>query len=143
MGLHNALREGQPQAAAHSRPFGFCPALVETIEDMLEEIVGEIEDEYDARERHYEALPDGSFRIDARMEIDAINEILGLHLPTGDYATLAGFILAQLERIPQRGELLLHDGLMLEIEEATNRPVERVHIVPRPSPPAEGEKGEV
>jgi len=41
-----------------------------TIEDMIEEIVGEIEDEYDARERLYEVLPDGSFRIDARMEID-------------------------------------------------------------------------
>jgi putative hemolysin len=68
---------------------------------------------------------------------------LGLHLPTGDYATLAGFILAQLERIPQRGELLMHDGLMLEIEEATNRAVERVHAVPRPSPPAQHEKGEV
>jgi CBS domain containing-hemolysin-like protein len=76
------------------------------------------------------------------MEIDAINEILGLHLPTGDYATLAGFILDQLERIPQRGELLMHDGLMLEIEAATNRTVERVHIVPRPSQPVEKEKSE-
>jgi CBS domain containing-hemolysin-like protein len=108
-----------------------------TIEDMLEEIVGEIEDEYDARERLYEVLPDGSLRIDARMEIDAINEVLGLHLPTGDYATLAGFILAQLERIPQRGELLLHDGLMLEIEKATNRTVECVHVVPPSSAPEE------
>jgi CBS domain containing-hemolysin-like protein len=76
------------------------------------------------------------------MEIDAINEILALHLPTGDYTTLAGFILDQLERIPQRGELLIHDGLMLEIEAATNRTVERVHVVPRHSPPIEFEKGE-
>ncbi len=105
---------------------------------MLEEIVGEIEDEYDAGGRLYEVLPDGSFRIDARMEIDAINELLALNLPTGDYTTLAGFILAQLERIPQRGELLVHDGLMLEIEEATNRTIERVHVFPRPAPPADG-----
>jgi CBS domain containing-hemolysin-like protein len=68
---------------------------------------------------------------------------LGIHLPTGDYTTLAGFILAELERIPQRGELLMHDGLMLEIEEATNRTVERVHVVPHPAPPAEREKGQV
>jgi putative hemolysin len=67
---------------------------------------------------------------------------LGLHLPTGNYATLAGFILAQLERIPQRGELLMYDGLMLEIERATNRAVEGVHIVPRPSPSVEGEKAD-
>ncbi len=139
--LKDVQRKGIPLAVVVDE-YGGSIGIV-TIEDMLEEIVGEIEDEYDARERHYEVLPDGSFRIDARMEIDAINEILGLHLPTGDYATLAGFILAQLERIPQRGELLLHDGLMLEIEEATNRTVERVHIVPRPSPPADREKGEV
>jgi putative hemolysin len=138
--LRDVQQKGIPLAVVVDE-YGGSVGIV-TIEDMLEEIVGEIEDEYDARERHYEVLPDGSLRIDARMEIDAINEILGLHLPTGDYATLAGFILAQLERIPQRGELLLHDGLMLEIEEATNRNVERVHIVPRPSAPAEREKGE-
>jgi putative hemolysin len=138
--LKDVQQKGIPLAVVVDE-YGGSVGIV-TIEDMLEEIVGEIEDEYDAHERHYEVLPDGSFRIDARMEIDTINEILGLHLPTGDYATLAGFVLAQLERIPQRGELLLHDGLMLEIEEASNRTVERVHIVPRPSGLAEREKGD-
>jgi CBS domain containing-hemolysin-like protein len=139
--LKDVQQKGIPLAVVVDE-YGGSVGIV-TIEDMLEEIVGEIEDEYDARERLYEVLPDGSFRIDARMEIDAINEILGLRLPTGDYATLAGFILAQLERIPQRGELLMHDGLMLEVEEATNRTVERVHVVPGSFPPAEREKGEV
>jgi putative hemolysin len=138
--LKDVQQKGIPLAVVVDE-YGGSVGIV-TIEDMLEEIVGEIEDEYDARERLYEVLPDGSFRIDARMEIDAINEILGLHLPTGDYATLAGFILAQLERIPQRGELLMHDSLMLEVEEVTNRTVECVHVVPRPSPPADREKGE-
>ena len=138
--LKDVQQKGIPLAVVVDE-YGGSVGIV-TIEDMIEEIVGEIEDEYDARTRLYEILPDGSFRIDARMEIDAINEILGLHLPSGDYATLAGFILAELERIPQRGELLMHDGLMLEIEEATNRTVERVHVVPRPAPPVESEKGE-
>jgi CBS domain containing-hemolysin-like protein len=133
--LKDVQQKGIPLAVVVDE-YGGTVGIV-TIEDMLEEIVGEIEDEYDARERLYEILPDGSFRVDARMEIDAINEILGLHLPTGNYATLAGFILAQLERLPQRGELLTHDGLMLEIEKATNRTVEGVHIVPRPAPPVE------
>jgi CBS domain containing-hemolysin-like protein len=139
--LKDVQQKGVPLAVVVDE-YGGSIGIV-TIEDMLEEIVGEIEDEYDARERLYEVLPDGSFRIDARMEIDTINEILGLHLPTGNYETLAGFILTQLERIPQRGELLMHDGLMLEIEEATNRTVEGVHIVPRPAQPGEGEKGGV
>jgi putative hemolysin len=136
--LKDVQQKGIPLAVVVDE-YGGAVGIV-TIEDMLEEIVGEIEDEYDARERLYEILPDGSYRIDARMEIDAINEILGLHIPLGDYATLAGFVLAQLERIPRRGELLMHDGLMLEIEEATNRTVERVHIFPRPSLRTESEK---
>jgi CBS domain containing-hemolysin-like protein len=138
--LKDVQQKGIPLAVVVDE-YGGTVGIV-TIEDMLEEIVGEIEDEYDARERLYEILPDGSFRVDARMEIDTINEILGLHLPTGNYATLAGFILAQLERLPQRGELLIHDGLMLEIEKATNRTVEGVHIVPRPVPPVEREIGD-
>jgi putative hemolysin len=134
--LRDVQRKGIPLAIVVDE-YGGSVGIV-TIEDMLEEIVGEIEDEYDARARLYEVLPDGSFRIDARMEIDAINEILGLNIPTGDYATLAGFILAQLERIPRRGELLMHDGLMLEVEEASNRAVQRVHVFPRASLPEGG-----
>jgi CBS domain containing-hemolysin-like protein len=134
--LRDVQQKGIPLAVVVDE-YGGSVGIV-TIEDMLEEIVGEIEDEYDAGARLYEVLPDGSFRIDARMEIDAINEILGLNIPTGDYATLAGFILAQLERIPRRGELLMHDGLMLEVEEASNRTVQRVHVFPRTSLPEGG-----
>jgi putative hemolysin len=136
--LRDVQQKGIPLAVVVDE-YGGSVGIV-TIEDMLEEIVGEIEDEYDAEACLYEILPDGSLRIDARMEIDAINEILGLNIPTGDYTTLAGFILAQLERIPQRGELLMHDGLMLEVEEATNRTIERVHIVPRASMPLDRER---
>lgn len=136
--LRDVQQKGVPLAVVVDE-YGGSVGIV-TIEDMLEEIVGEIEDEYDAAQRLYEMLPDGSFRIDARMEVDTINEILGLNIPTGDYATLAGFILAQLERIPQPGEILVHDGLMLEIEEATTRTIERVHAFPRSSPPKGEEK---
>jgi CBS domain containing-hemolysin-like protein len=138
--LKDVQQKGIPLAVVVDE-YGGSVGIV-TIEDMIEEIVGEIEDEYDARARLYEVLPDGSLRIDARMEIDALNEILGLRLPTGDYATLAGFILAELERIPQRGELLMHDGLIIEIEDATNRAVERVHVVPRSAPGVESGKAE-
>jgi putative hemolysin len=131
--LRDVQQKGVPLAVVVDE-YGGSVGIV-TIEDMVEEIVGEIEDEYDAAERLYEVLPDGSLRIDGRMEIDAINEILGLNLPTGHYTTLAGFILAQLERIPRPGEILVHDGLMLEVEAATNRAIERVHVFPRPSPP--------
>ena len=131
--LRDVQQKGVPLAVVVDE-YGGSVGIV-TIEDMVEEIVGDIEDEYDARQHLYEVLPDGSFRIDARMEIDAINEVLSLPLPTGDYTTLAGFILDRLERIPLRGELLMHEGLMLEIEEATNRAVERVRIFPQAAPP--------
>lgn len=137
--LRDVQQKGIPLAVVVDE-YGGTVGIV-TIEDMLEEIVGEIEDEYDSGERLYEMLADGSYRVDARMEIDALNEVLGLNIPTGDYATLAGFILARLERIPRQGELLVHEGLMLEVEAATNRAVERVRVFRRPPAPTDKEEG--
>lgn len=99
-----------------------------TVEDLLEEIVGEIQDEFEAEAKPYQRLPDGSFLIEARMEIDAINEELGLQIPKGSYETLAGFVITQLERIPQPGEVLRTSGLELTIVHATPKSVKEVRV---------------
>jgi CBS domain containing-hemolysin-like protein len=102
-----------------------------TIEDLLEEIVGEIEDEYDVGESLYEALPDGGYLFDARMEIDTINEKLGLDLPKGDYETLGGFVMMLLERIPQTGEEFTYEHWEFCIENATERAIHKIKVQPR------------
>lgn len=101
---------------------------VVTIEDMLEEIVGEIEDEYDTGERLYEKGSDESYYINARMEIDAINEQLSLKIPKGDYETLGGFLLHRLERIPKIGEMLEEDGMVFKIMESDDKSIKKVEV---------------
>ncbi|KMP10368.1 hypothetical protein UR09_06450 [Candidatus Nitromaritima sp. SCGC AAA799-A02] len=105
--------------------YGGCNGLT-TIEDLLEEIVGEIEDEYDKPEKQYEAYADGGYLIDAQMEIDAINETLKLNLPTGDYETLAGLILNRLETIPQPGEQVVVNDIRLTVKETSRRQIQSV-----------------
>lgn len=99
-----------------------------TVEDLLEEIVGEIEDEYDSIRELYEELPDGGFLIDGRMEIDSINERLGLDLPKGDYETLGGFVIHLLQEIPSAGKTFSYGDLVFTIVAANNRRIKEVKI---------------
>lgn len=99
-----------------------------TIEDMLEEIVGEIEDEHDAGERLYEANSDGAYIINAKMEIDTINEHLPFKIPKGDYETLAGFLLNQFQRIPKPGDIIECEGVIFRIIDSDERSIKRVEV---------------
>lgn len=99
-----------------------------TLEDSLEEIVGEIEDEFDEFSGEmYQQMADGSYRINARMEIDEINELMSFHLPEGTFETLGGFLLSEFRRIPAVGETLEYKGFLFKIEEANDRSIIRVH----------------
>lgn len=111
---------------------GGCTGIV-TIEDLLEEIVGEIEDEYDKPEKGYEHYADGGYLIEADMEINVINDDLNLNLPTGDYETLAGLVIHHLEKIPNSGEQLVVNGFRLTIKEASKRKIQTI-IVRKLSP---------
>src|SRR5439155_10003073 len=75
-----------------------------TVEDLLEEIVGEIEDEYDQREVLHEALPDGTVRVQGGMQVGRLNELFPWQLPEGDYDTIAGLVITHLGRIARVGE---------------------------------------
>jgi len=116
--------------------YGGCIGLT-TVEDLLEEIVGEIEDEYDKPEQKFQPYPGGGFIIDGEMEIDAINETIKLNLPTGDYETLAGLILDRLETIPLSGEQLILDDIRLTVKETSRRKIQSViaiKIIPPEKP---------
>jgi CBS domain containing-hemolysin-like protein len=101
-----------------------------TAEDLLEEIVGEIEDEYDRREILYEALPDGGTRIQGGMRIDRLNELYPWQLPAGDYETIAGLVTTHLGRIPRAGERLRIAGLAVEVTRADARALREVIVRP-------------
>lgn len=83
--------------------FGGTAGLI-TVEDIIEEMFGEIRDEYDTEEEMCKKLEDSSYVISGKIEVDYFNEEFELDIPTGDYATIAGFITSNLGRIPAKGE---------------------------------------
>ena len=86
-----------------------------TIEDLLEEIVGEIQDEHDDESLQVHDLEDGSRLISAQMPIDDFNELLGKNFEEEDVDTLGGFITATLGHIPVRHEMVMQDGVKLTV----------------------------
>jgi CBS domain containing-hemolysin-like protein len=103
---------------------------VVTLEDILEEIVGEIHDEHDRAPASVERLPDGSFLVAARTNLEELNEALDWTLPKRDYETVAGLVLATLHRIPRRGEEFQVDGYTITVLEADERHVTAVKVTP-------------
>ncbi len=107
--------------------YGGATGIV-TIEDLLEEIVGEITDEFDQEVTPFKKLGEGHYLINARMEIKALNEILHLDLPSGDYETLAGFLISQLGELPRGGEQLRYRNLRFTVRQAEPRAVKEVEL---------------
>jgi putative hemolysin len=107
-----------------------------TFEDIVEEIVGEINDEYDSELSPFKQVGTNSFLVQARMEIKQINEQINLELPEGDYETVGGFLLQQFGRIPETGYELYFDtpaaALKFIIRKANPRQIESVLIEKTP-----------
>jgi putative hemolysin len=99
-----------------------------TIEDLLEEIVGEITDEFDQEVTPYRKLGEGHYLISARTEIKVLNESLHLKLPAGDYETLAGFLISQLGDLPRAGEHLQYRNFKFTVRQAEARAVKEVEL---------------
>jgi CBS domain containing-hemolysin-like protein len=109
-------REGSHLAVVVDEYGGTAGVL--TMEDVLEELVGEIDDEYDpVPARMSRVLPSGTYELPGTLHPDEVAEACGLELPDGPYETIAGFVLAELGRIPDPGDRLEHEGWSLEVTE--------------------------
>jgi len=107
--------------------YGGTAGLV-TLEDLIEELVGEIVDEYDVEEAKVEPLANGDVRVNARMPIDEINDLLSVEFPQGDWDTVGGFVFNLLGHVPVEGESVDYDGRRLRAEKVQGRRIGRVRI---------------
>lgn len=128
--LLQEFRKKQQHLAIVVDEYGGTEGIV-TIEDILEEIVGKIEDEYDDVEELYLLQADGSWIVDARMTIIDAEEQLGLEVPQeGEYDTIGGYIFHQAGSIPGKGFTIKLDTFQLEVLKSNDRRVEKVRIKP-------------
>lgn len=130
------MRAGKHHLAVVLDEFGGTSGIL-TLENLLEQIVGDIRDEHDVEEPPIVDLGDGKLLVDASVSIADLSRYLGAELPTdGDYHTLAGFVVAELGTVPEVGVRLTAFELDFEVKEADERRVLKVEIT-RHSPPAE------
>jgi putative hemolysin len=116
--------------------YGGTAGLV-TLEDLLEEIVGEIVDEYDVEGPKVERLPDGGVRVAGGTPIDEVNELLDVELPDTDWDTVGGLMFNLLGHVPVEGETVEFQGLEFRAERVQGRRIRTVRITPRETEPAE------
>jgi len=117
--------------------YGGTAGLV-TLEDIVEEIVGDIRDEYDVNEESYvERVSDMEYVFDARIDLDEVNELLHLKLPTEDSDSLGGFIYGQLGHVPVANEKVPAPGAQFEVLTVTGRRIRKVRAVVQPPPEPE------
>lgn len=107
--------------------YGGTAGLV-TLEDLIEELVGEIVDEYDMEEPQVERLPDGEVSVSARLGVDELAELLDTELPTGSWDTVGGLVFDRLGHVPEQGESVVVDGLRLVAERVEGNRIGRVRV---------------
>jgi CBS domain containing-hemolysin-like protein len=107
--------------------YGGTSGLI-TIEDLIEEVFGEIEDEYDTEEQKLVPLKDGWVLVDARLEIEELEEYLNIQAPRNNFESVAGFIFHLIGRVPKKGETITYPGLEIKIESADERKIEKVKV---------------
>jgi CBS domain containing-hemolysin-like protein len=122
--------------------YGAMEGIV-TLEDLLEEIVGEIEDEFDLPDESVEQVDDSHVRIHGTFPIDDFNEQFGQQVPIEDYHTVAGFVFGQLGRAPEPGDEVEHNGVRFRVLDLEGTRIEKLEVefAHRPPPPAEAAAG--
>ena len=136
--LFDELRLSGNQIAIAVDEYGGMAGLV-TLKRLLEEVMGRVGEEGAQLEEEYEAIDEHTFQVEGGMDIDQVNEELGINLPEGEFETIAGFVLDHLGHIPSEGEQLEHGGIKLEVTQMNALKIETIKVTKdtdaRHSPP--------
>ncbi len=125
--LMREMQAGKFHMAIVANEYGEISGLI-TLEDCLEELVGEIVDEYDVEEHDIQQLPDGDLLVDGGTPIHELNEVLNIDLPDEDWDTIGGLVFSTLEHVPAEGEELVYDGWHITAVEMEGRRIRKVRL---------------
>ncbi len=128
--LLNEMRKSSSNVAIVLNEYGSCVGMI-TLEDMLEEIVGDIHDEYDEEEEEEIGkirISDHEYLVEGSMKLNDLNEILGTELESEDYDSIGGYLTGLFEHLPNKGEAVIEGGLKFVVEAANDTRVEKVRI---------------
>jgi len=125
--LLHELKEKKSHMAIVIDEYGGTSGLV-TLEDLIEEIVGEIQDEHDVDENPFTKLTSGDVLVDSRVEIEEFEEYFDIEVPEGQFETLGGLIFYLIKKIPVVGETITCENLKITIEAADERSIKKVRI---------------
>ena len=141
--LFNEMTEKRLQMVFVSDEYGGISGIV-TIEDLLEEIVGNMQDEYDDEEEEIAQVNETTFDIDGTTDIEELEELLGITFPEGEYDTIGGFIMSELGRIPSEDEHpeIEYEHCRFRIDEVDERRIERITVEKLPVPDEDEEDDE-
>jgi putative hemolysin len=132
------FRRTQQHLAVVINEYGTMEGIV-TLEDLVEEIVGEIEDEFDVPEDSVERVDEDTVRVDGTFNIDDFNAEFGCDLPAEDYHTVGGFVFGELGRPAEPGDEVTHDGMVFRVDSVEGQRIERLTVTfgwrhPQPEP---------
>ncbi len=113
--------------------YGSVTGLV-TLEDILEEIVGEINDEYEEITQRIVELPEGGWLVDATVDLDSLSNIVGIQFEAEDAFTLGGFLMEQLQHLPKKDEKFLYKNFYFQVHKASHKRVIQVLVYPEDTP---------
>lgn len=128
--LFKELQKNKVHMAVVIDEYGGTAGIV-TIEDLLEEIVGNIFDEHDEEEKEFEQMDDSTYVINGSLSLRTLKDVLNVPLPVEDYDTVSGFVVGQLGRIPLEDErpVVEYEGLIFQVEEVDEKRISKVHVL--------------
>ncbi len=141
--LFKEMRQKRIQMAVVVDEYGGTAGIV-TLEDIVEAVMGDIQDEYDEEEEEISKIDENTFTVEGTIDIEEIDELIGKELPEGDYETLAGFIMDELQCIPKNGEMneVVFENVKFTVLEVEDRRIEKIKVEITPVVPEDDEDEE-
>jgi CBS domain containing-hemolysin-like protein len=121
------LRDKKSHMAIVIDEYGGTAGIL-TLEDIIEEIIGDVMDEYDAEEKLIAENDDGSISVNARLDVEELEDYLHVELPEGKFESVGGFVISLLGRVPDVGERVEYKNIAMIIEAANSRKIDRIRI---------------